>query len=397
MQRSAINLDMGKERNWTKEEEALLAEEWRLKSIPTIAAHLHRSVNAVKIKATRLRLGAHLDNSHMISFNVLLKTLGYSGGYDNYLKKFTETGLKIHTHRVENNAFRMVDLEEFWKWAEKNKHLIDFSRLEKNLLGAEPEWVKSKRTEDYNRNRTVKPHNAKWTEAEDKELLRLLRTYRYTYPEIAGRLRRSEGAIQRRVNDLGIKERPIKADNHVLWTEEQIQTLCRMIKAGSNYESMSLAIGKSTKAIRGKVFTTYLTENLNKVAALLGDGCWGNNRPERRIGQRLIMNAEEKAELKQEMGKLVSLLTYSIRKQFNDQDNWQRNLCHHWQEVKGCTVGETDCDTCTQFQRIQPQYCVRCGATFYERAENRRCEQCRQERKKAYYRKYLKTHKLQEE
>lgn len=385
---------MGAGRNWTKEEELQLAEDWGKVSIPTIAANLNRTVAAIKVRAHLLHLGAHLDSSHRISFNVFIDALGYHGGYEGYLKKFTEAGLKIYSHRVEKDTFRMVDLDEFWKWAEKNKHLIDFSRLEKNLLGAEPEWVKVKRTEDYNRNRAIKPHHAVWTEAEDKELLRLLRRYQYTYPEISQMLRRSEGAIQRRVLDLGIKERPLKASPHNPWSEEQIQTLCRMIKAGSNYESMSLAIGKSTKAIRGKVFTTYLTENLNRAAALLGDGEWGNNRPERRVGQKLLMNQEEKAELKQEMGKLVSLLTYSIRKQFNDQDNWQRNLCHHWHKVKGCSVGETDCDTCTQFQRIRPQYCVRCGATFYERAENRRCARCRQERKKAAYRKYLKTHKL---
>ena len=377
-------------KKWTREEEEQLAEEWGMYSADAIAKRLGRTRNAVVVRVARLGLGAHLENSAMISFNVLIKELGFLGGYEWQLQKLTEAGLKIHMQRVKDCAFRMVDIDEFWEFAENNKHLIDFSRLEENALGAEPDWVKAKRTEDFKRKCVVKPHNAKWTEAEDKELLRLLRTYRYTYPEIADRLRRSEGAIQRRVNDLGIKERPLKADNHTLWTEDQIQTLCQMIKDGSNYESMSRVLGKSSKAIRGKVFTVYLTENLAKVSKMLGDGEWGDNRPERRIGQKLLMSVEEKAEVKKEMSKLVSLLTYQIRKHFDDQDNWQRNLCQHWDKVRGCTAGETNCDACSSFQRIRPQYCGRCGATFYERQPNRICERCRIQRKKQGYRKYLR-------
>lgn len=381
---------MRSSKKWTREEEEQLAEEWGMYSADAIAKRLGRTRNAVVVRVARLGLGAHLENSAMISFNVLIKELGFLGGYEWQLQKLTEAGLKIHMQRVKDCSFRMVDIDEFWEFAENNKHLIDFSRLEENALGAEPDWVKAKRTEDFKRKCVVKPHNAKWTEAEDKELLRLLRTYRYTYPEIADRLRRSEGAIQRRVNDLGIKERPLKADNHTLWTEDQIQTLCQMIKDGSNYESMSRVLGKSSKAIRGKVFTVYLTENLAKVSKMLGDGEWGDNRPERRIGQKLLMSVEEKAEVKEEMSKLVSLLTYQIRKHFDDQDNWQRNLCQHWDKVRGCTAGETNCDACSSFQRIRPQYCGRCGATFYERQPNRICERCRIQRKKQGYRKYLR-------
>lgn len=381
---------MRSSKKWTREEEEQLAEEWGMYSADAIAKRLGRTRNAVVVRVARLGLGAHLENSAMISFNVLIKELGFLGGYEWQLQKLTEAGLKIHMQRVKDCSFRMVDIDEFWEFAENNKHLIDFSRLEENALGAEPDWVKAKRTEDFKRKCVVKPHNAKWTEAEDKELLRLLRTYRYTYPEIADRLRRSEGAIQRRVNDLGIKERPLKADNHTLWTEDQIQTLCQMIKDGSNYESMSRVLGKSSKAIRGKVFTVYLTENLAKVSKMLGDGEWGDNRPERRIGQKLLMSVEEKAEVKEEMSKLVSLLTYQIRKHFDDQDNWQRNLCQHWDKVRGCTAGETNCDACSSFQRIRPQYCGRCGVTFYERQPNRICERCRIQRKKQGYRKYLR-------
>lgn len=307
------------------------------------------------------------------------------------LQKLKNAGLKIHMHRVKNASFRMVNIDEFWTVAEKNRHLFDFSRLEENALGAEPAWVKVKRTEDFRRTFVVKPQKTKWTEAEDRELLRLLRTYRYNCTEIAARLCRSEGAIIRRIKDLGVKERPLIADKQSTWTKEQLQTLGNMIKAGSNYENMSAAIGKSSKAIRGKVYIVYLTENLNKVCKLIGDGEFGDNRPERKLSQRLTMTVEEKAEVKESMSKLVGLLTYQIRKHFDDQDNWQRNFCQHWDTVKGCTAGGVNCDDCADFLRIRPQYCGRCGATFYERKENRICERCRQARKKSAARKYFRA------
>ena len=358
-------------------------------SIGTLAKRLNRSENAIIEKASRMGLGAHIRSSDLISLYQLFKALGAPHNYSYQRDKLEELGLKVHRHKVKNNSFRMVDIEEFWEFAEKNRHLFDFSRMEPYALGAEPEWVAIKRSEDYKRRITVKPHNAVWTEAEDRELIRLLRMHRYTWPEIAERLHRSEGAIQRRVNDLGIKERPIKAYNQNFWTDEQLRTVCEMIKAGGNYESMSRAIGKSAKAIRGKVFTMYLTENLNNVAKLIGDGQWGDNRPDRTLSQKLQMTTEEKMQVKEEASKLVSLLTYRIRQHFEDQDNWQRHLCRHWHEIKGCTAGGVNCDGCDSFERIRPQNCVRCGVTFYERQENRMCEKCRVERKKAGYRKYL--------
>lgn len=383
---------MGQARNWTEAERARLAEEWGQYSIPTLAKRLNRSEVAIKEKASKMGLGAHLAASDMITLNVLLQETGLSkggGGYEWNYEKLQAAGLKIHTHRVSKKIVRMVDIEEFWTFAEKNRHLFDFSRLEENALGAEPAWVKVKRTEDYKRTFMVKPQKTKWTDAEDRELIRLLRTYRYNCTEIAARLSRSEGAIIRRIKDLGIKERPLIADKQSIWTEEQTKTLGRMIKDGSSYETMSGVIGKSTKAIRGKVFTVYLTENLNKVCKLMGSGEFGDNRPERKLSQKLKMTVEEKAEVKESMSKLVGLLTYKIRKHFDDQDNWQRNLCQHWDKVKGCTAGGVNCDDCADFLRILPQYCGRCGATFYEQKENRICERCRMARKKSAARKYL--------
>lgn len=380
---------MGAGANWTNKQIDILCEKWGTVSIPQIAEQLGRTTTAVKIKASRLHLGAALDNSRFVTLNVFLKAIGVTGGgYTlNLLKK---AGLKIHMQKVEKCSFKMIDIDEFWKFVDKNRNMIDFSRFSAGTIGPEPEWVKFKREEDFKRKSIVQPHNTKWTDGEDKELIRLLREHKYTYPDIALRLHRSEGAIQRRVLDLGIKERPIKADNHTLWTEEQTSTLCDMIKKGSNYESISLIIGKSSKAIRGKVFATYLTENIDKARALICDGEWGDNRPSRVVSQRRLMSVDEKAEVSSLLSSLSGVLASRIRQHFEESDNWQRHLCRHWNSIKGCESNGTNCDSCSSFERIRAQHCARCGATFYERQENRMCLKCRKVKRKIGYKKYLR-------
>ncbi len=266
-----ISRDIEENRNkkWTAEEYALLDDWWGRKSIVTIASNLGRSVNAVKIKAFQKGLGSHLHSGEAITFNELLKALGMSGGYSYRLKTWAEKGLKIRTHKVDKNSFRVVYIEDFWEFADKNRELLDFSRFERNSLGIEPDWVDIKRQNDTKKRRLTKPHNEAWTPAEDAELIRLLRMYRYGYAELEKRLNRTSGAIQRRVIDLNLKERPVKAENHIKWTSEQIDTLIDIISSGGGYSVIALEVGKSGKAVRGKVYSLFGTVKLDEVRKIL--------------------------------------------------------------------------------------------------------------------------------
>ena len=81
-------------------------------------------------------------------------------------------------------------------------------------------------------------------------------------------LNRTEGAIQRRITDLKLLERPLRADNHTKWTNKQLSDLGKCINDCLSYTQMSDIIGKSAKAIRGKVYSMYGTEVLDKVRAI---------------------------------------------------------------------------------------------------------------------------------
>ena len=222
----------------------------------------------------------------------------------------------------------------------------------------------------------------------------LLKLQKYGYAEMSEMLCRSAGAIQKRCCDLGIKERLVKADNHGAenaWTDADYQALAEGIRCGDGYMLISRRIGKSEKAIRGKVYCRYLTENADKVRAMMTDGTWGSGAPEPTIKQGMALSHTRSA-VKKDLSLLAGLLKYRMNELGYDP-YWQRFMCMNWDDFNGCTAGCADCDSCSEFVRIKPQYCARCGGTFYERQENRFCGNCRVARKKQAQKKWAYLHK----
>lgn len=227
-----------------------------------------------------------------------------------------------------------------------------------------------------------------------------LEQYKYTYEQMSDMLRRSPGAIQRRCADLGLKARPVRINPHgpeAVWHQEDYDRLAEGIKSGESYMSISKALGKSEKAIRGKVYYCYLTENADKVRAMMAGGNWGDGVPEPTVWQARLLS-RSRAEMQTTMTMLVEALNCRIRQVGYDpalEDHWnqywQRTTCLHWDDLKHCTAGCTDCDSCAEYKKIPPQYCARCGATFYERKENTFCLQCRFDRKKQAQRHWCRV------
>lgn len=258
---------MSKEcRLWTKEEITFLEESWGYKSVKTIAKMLNRSENAVLIKKDKLGLGAFLENGDYITFKQLLGTLGYCETGSWIEKSWIENrGFSIKYKRVNKNRFKVVNLNDFWKWAEKNQSFLDFSKFERYALGKEPKWVEAKRQRDIINNANYK--KSKWTQSEDERLIFLVNQYKYTYQEISKMMQRTENAIGHRLAELNIKARPIKKDSHLTkWTKKETEELKRLIKDGYDFETMqNVLINKSVRSIRSKIYRMYGTERLDKV------------------------------------------------------------------------------------------------------------------------------------
>lgn len=378
-------------RPWTAAEETYLMDKWGTYSIPAIAKKLNRSVQAIKIRATRLHLGPVLMGGDYVTFNKLaLAVTGGSKCHTYQMKSWIENrGFPVHTKKVVDNSFLVVYLDEFWEWAEKNRSFIDFSKMEPLALGAEPDWVAQQRKIDVisYANQRKDP----WTQQEDQRLEYLVKQHKYTYAEVSRELRRSAGAIQRRCQDLGLKERPVRESPHNPWTDADLQLMADMIRQGCSYTMIGDACGgRSEKAVRGVVFNKYHTENADKVRAMLGDGPWGAGAPE-----PTVKSEKHKETVRKPMARLCGLLL-AIRNSMDFGEYWQKDMCQHWNNIRGCTMNYTDCDSCTKFQRIRPQYCRLCVGEFLDRAEQTYCPKCRAMRKKQAQRKYAILTRRQE-
>lgn len=296
-------------RKWTKEDVEYLKEKWGNVSISSLAKKLNRSVNAVKLKTKRLGLGPMLENGSYVTLNQVAIALTRRNFSSYYKKSWIENrGMPVNNKKVINNTFKIIYLDEFWKWAEKNRSFLDFSKMEPLALGKEPEWVNEQRKKDYKSNALQRKDQ--WTPYEDDKLRYLLKQQKYGYAEVADILHRSEGAIQRRCTDLGIRDRPIKADTGGNpWTDDMYRTIVKGIKNGDSYSLIAKRIGKSEKAVRGKVYNKYLTENADKVRAMIGDGQWGDNAPEPKVKQALYLSHTRRV-CRKNLTDLVGLLKY---------------------------------------------------------------------------------------
>jgi hypothetical protein len=121
---------MGLARNWSKEEETYLIEKWGELSVKAIAKNLNRSENAIMVRKGRLGLGAFLENGEYITWNQLHIALGISSSNSYKMTSWAKNrNFPMHTKKVKNNSFKVVYLDEWWEWAEKNKDLLDFSNF----------------------------------------------------------------------------------------------------------------------------------------------------------------------------------------------------------------------------------------------------------------------------
>jgi transposase len=102
--------------------------------------------------------------------------------------------------KAKTRKFIGIDVLAFWKWAEQNKELLNFSKIPRNTLIPEPDWVKKQKRYDYS-NRP-KHENKKWTEEEDARLWYMFYEEGRTQQEIGQLIGRSRHGVQRRLNRL---------------------------------------------------------------------------------------------------------------------------------------------------------------------------------------------------
>lgn len=241
---------------WSDNEELYLQEHWGSKSATLISKRLDRPYGAVRRKAVELGLLVPTLHYDGITVRQLSSALGVSCST-------TKSWIQNYNFPAKQKIFSkkqrvfVIGYDEFWRWAEDHKHLVNFSKLEPLILGKEPEWVREKRTIDKKKFMERRP----WTDRDKAHLISLVNSYRYTYPEIASILKRPESSIKRKLLDLNIKARPLSLDRHIKYTEEEIKVILHLMSKGYTFNAITDTLNegqskhkhKSASGIRGKL------------------------------------------------------------------------------------------------------------------------------------------------
>lgn len=150
--RRGLQIQTNDKRFWTKEEETLLSDLWGTESFETIAKKLNRTVSSIKNKAFLLGLGSVIESNYngltikdisdLLGVNINTVSVGWIG-----------LGLKYKVQKIsKSKSYRYVEIKDLYEFLEENQNIWDSRNLEKNILGAEPEWLKEKRKLDRKQN-----------------------------------------------------------------------------------------------------------------------------------------------------------------------------------------------------------------------------------------------------
>lgn len=240
---------------WTDEDIMYLEDKWGVLSRASIARNLKRTVLAVQLKAQRLGLGDPLTHIDGLTINQLAEVLdSHYSILKNWIKKYEFPARRKNVARKQR--VWIVSYSDFWKWAEENKQMLDFTRIERLSIGPEPAWVERKRKADeLKKLHKPKPHNTPWSKNEIEKLKWMLNQHKYTYLDISEEIKRSQGAIKRKIFELGLKARPVRLNNHVKYTPIEEKELIEMLEAGYCFEEIATRLGKGRSAlgVRGKI------------------------------------------------------------------------------------------------------------------------------------------------
>ncbi len=199
-----LSLRRKKEPPWTEEDVNLLCELWGTRTIKAIARRLGRTECSILIKAKYLGLGATKNAFGRLTANQLASALGVDR---NAVINWTvKCGLKCYRKATRSvYKFRLIDIDDFWRWAEKNQDKFDSRRFEPGALGREPSWMKQKREADW---KLPKRRFQNWTPEEDAALRSMFKAGHLTYKEMAERLGRSEDAVGHRLARIVVWDAP---------------------------------------------------------------------------------------------------------------------------------------------------------------------------------------------
>ena len=167
-------------REWTKQEESYMEKKYLKQPVEETAYRLNRSISSVEHKASRMKLNHYTDGLNA-------RTVANCFGVDTRVVIRWINKFELPCRKVEcsNQTRYIIENDEFWKWAEQHKEIINWSKYERMSLFPEPKWL----YDTIKNYKTVKTRQ-KYTEYEIVRIKSMLHKG-LSYREIANQLGRS--------------------------------------------------------------------------------------------------------------------------------------------------------------------------------------------------------------
>ena len=205
-----------------------------------IAKRLGRTEIGVNRKMASLGIGFSKDITHKINKTTLSTLCNVD---IDVVTRWISKGLKA----VKKFNCHLIDSEDFWKWAYRNKTIINFAKIEKDSIPPEPDWVTVERRKDM---QIPKRQGVKWNQEEERFLLTNIQ--KLSMKNIAEHLNRTEKAVQRKISRLKEEGELAKEKIIVKWTEEDLEMLIEMDKQGIKDSEIAWELGREVEHIIDK-------------------------------------------------------------------------------------------------------------------------------------------------
>lgn len=234
-------------RLWTKEEDDFLRENVGKLRLQTLAEKLGRTVEAVDCRLCRLGIAHTKAMTGRLTANELANLVGME--QKAVLRWIRNHGLPAKRKAPKlSQIYHLISPEDFWKWAERNKERIDFSRIKPDSIPPEPEWVEEEREKDR---RTIpKRRREPWTPEEEGKMQQMI-ALGYSYAEIAEELGRTYSGVAHRINKIqgSGKAKVPRRKIAIPWTDEEVQLMLELERKGYDDESIAYSLGREKSHI----------------------------------------------------------------------------------------------------------------------------------------------------
>ena len=189
-----VNLDFNmKMRPGEAEEEKYMNKYYLRQPTKRTAKVLNRSIESVRKKAVQMGINTYYDG--YLSAHVLAECFSTNTQViKRWIEKFNLPAIKINDSKHRTRY--QIDPENFWKWADGHRDVINWSGYDLCSILPEPQWVEF----EQSRYKT-KRHCRKFTANEIVQIKHMLRKC-MTYKEIAEKLGRTERSIEAKVRKI---------------------------------------------------------------------------------------------------------------------------------------------------------------------------------------------------